>query len=44
MLAVRYTSGTTCEINSNQPRETTVFYGKLYSIIQNEISLVYFSL
>jgi hypothetical protein len=28
MLAVRYTLGTPCEINLNQPRETTVFYGK----------------
>lgn len=28
MLPVRYTDGTTCDINSNQPRETTVYYGK----------------
>ncbi|CAF4525334.1 unnamed protein product, partial [Rotaria socialis] len=26
MLAVRYTEGTTCEINANQPRETVVYY------------------
>jgi len=30
MLSVRYTDGTTCDINSNQPRETTVYYSKLY--------------
>ena len=28
MLAVHYTHGTACDINSNQPRETVVFYGK----------------
>jgi hypothetical protein len=27
MLSVRYTDGTQCDINSNQPRETVVFYG-----------------
>jgi hypothetical protein len=26
MLSVRYTDGTTCDINSNQPRETIVYY------------------
>jgi endoplasmic reticulum lectin 1 len=26
MLPVRYTDGTACDINSNQPRETTVYY------------------
>jgi hypothetical protein len=27
MLGVRYTDGTLCDINSNQPRETIVYYG-----------------
>ena len=28
MLSVRYTDGTKCDINSNQPRETIVYYSK----------------
>ena len=28
MLAVRYTYGTPCDLTSNQPRETVVYYGK----------------
>ena len=28
MLAVRYTYGTPCDISSNQPRETVVYYGR----------------
>ena len=31
MLAVRYTDGTRCDINSNQPRETMVYYGEFDS-------------
>lgn len=28
MLPVRYTEGTQCDINSNKPRETIVYYSK----------------
>ena len=28
MLSMRYTDGTTCDINSDRPRETVVFYGR----------------
>ena len=28
-LAVRYTDGTPCDIKSNQPRETIIYYGEL---------------
>jgi len=27
MLPVRYSDGTPCDINSNKPRETIVYYG-----------------
>lgn len=38
MLSVRYTDGTKCDINSDKPRETAVFYGKLIIlVIRNEI-------
>ncbi len=30
MLSIRYTDGTKCDINSNRPRETAVFYRKFF--------------
>jgi hypothetical protein len=30
MLSIRYTDGTNCDINSNKPRETFIFYGKIF--------------
>jgi hypothetical protein len=32
MLSIRYTDGTNCDINSNKPRETVVFYGKNFPL------------
>jgi len=42
MFSIRYTDGTNCDINSNKPRETVVFYGKIF--IEKLLKCVFFAL